>query len=329
MVQLNAEGKPIVPRPPANKPTDSALELEKVLLERLPRRTILEALYNTDQWTQWTRHFGPPARIAPQFDNPARRYVLTSFAYGCGLGPTQASRHFKETVPAHLLAFANRRHISTADLRAACNDLINLYAEFGLPLCWGSGESAAADGSLLETYEENLFAAHHVRYRRSGGIAYRHVADTYIALFTHFIPCGVHEAIYILDGLLKNPSKVQPSRLHADTHGQSATVFGLAYLLGIELMPRIKNWRSLKLYRAGTKGSAYTQSLYSGTIDWALIEAHWEDYLQVVLAIQSGRVSPSWVLARLNRHSRRNRLVSRIPGTRTGRAHGLSVELDR
>ena len=309
VVQLNAEGKPIVPRPPANKPTESAFALEKVLLERLPRRTILEALYNTDQWTQWTRHFGPPARIAPQIDSPARRYVLTVFAHGSGLGPTQASRHFKEAVAAHLLAFANRRHISTDDLRAACNDLINLYAEFGLPLCWGSGLSAAADGSLLETYEENLFAAHHVRYRRSGGIAYRHVADTYIALFTHFIPCGVHEAIYILDGLLKNPSKVQPSRLHADTHGQSATVFGLAYLLGIELMPRIRNWRALKLYRTGNPGRpTSTQSLYSGTIDWALIEAHWEDYLRVVLAIQSGRVSPSWVLARLNRHSRRNRL---------------------
>ena len=107
VVQLNAKGKPIVPRPPANKPPASALALEKVLLERLPRRTILEALYNTDQWTQWTRHFGPPARIAPQIDNPTQRYVLTSFAYGCGLGPTQASRHFKEAVPAHLLAFAN------------------------------------------------------------------------------------------------------------------------------------------------------------------------------------------------------------------------------
>jgi TnpA family transposase len=89
-----------------------------------------------------------------------------------------------------------------------------------LPLCWGSGESAAADGSLIETYEENLFAAHHVRYGRRGGIAYRHVADTYIALFSHFIPCGVHEAIYILDGLLKNTSDVQPRRLHADTHGR-------------------------------------------------------------------------------------------------------------
>jgi TnpA family transposase len=132
------------------------------------------------------------------------RYILAGFAYGCGFGSTQASHHFKEPFAAHRLAFANRRHMSTDTLRAACHDLINLYAQFELPRCWGSGESAAADGSLLETYEENLFAAHHVRYGRRGGIAYRHVADTYIALFSHFIPCGVHEAIYILDGLLKN-----------------------------------------------------------------------------------------------------------------------------
>ncbi|MCP5116834.1 MAG: hypothetical protein GY953_38910, partial [bacterium] len=96
VVQLNTVGKPIVPRPPANKPPESALALEKVLLERLPRRTILETLYNTDPRTQWTRHLGPPARIAPPIDTPARRYVLTSFTYGRGLRPTQASRHFTD-----------------------------------------------------------------------------------------------------------------------------------------------------------------------------------------------------------------------------------------
>src|SRR5436309_14007651 len=36
-----------------------------------------------------------------------------------------------------------------------------------------------------------------------------HVSDTYIALFSHFIPCGVWEAIYILEGLLKNTSDIQ------------------------------------------------------------------------------------------------------------------------
>lgn len=52
------------------------------------------------------------------------------------------------------------------------------------------------------------------------------------------------EAVYILDGLLKNESDIQPDTLHADTQGQSEPVFALAYLLGIELMPRIRNWRN-------------------------------------------------------------------------------------
>ena len=57
--------------------------------------------------------------------------------------------------------------------------------------------------------------------------------------FSHFIPCGVWEAVYILDGLLKNSSDIQPDTIHADTQGQSTPVFALAYLLGIKLMPRI------------------------------------------------------------------------------------------
>jgi TnpA family transposase len=38
---------------------------------------------------------------------------------------------------------------------------------------------------------------------------------------------------------------IQPDTLHADTQGQSTPVFGLAHLLGIKLMPRIRNWKDL------------------------------------------------------------------------------------
>ncbi|MBE2197920.1 MAG: Tn3 family transposase, partial [Anaerolinea sp.] len=46
-----------------------------------------------------------------------------------------------------------------------------------------------------------------------GGIAYHHISDTYIALFSHFIACGVWEAVYILDGLLQNKSVLQPDTM--------------------------------------------------------------------------------------------------------------------
>lgn len=87
-----------------------------------------------------------------------------------------------------------------------------------------------------------MVAEHHVRYGKKGGVAYRHVADNYIALFSTFIQCGVWEAIHIIDGLLKNASEIQPNIVHADTQGQSLPVFAFAYLLGIQLMPKIRNW---------------------------------------------------------------------------------------
>ncbi|GAA6173410.1 hypothetical protein NBRC116592_30800 [Colwellia sp. KU-HH00111] len=71
----------------------------------------------------------------------------------------------------------------------------------------GSGNSVSADGKLWDLYEDNLLSEYHIRYGSYGGIAYYHVSDTYIALFSHFIPCGVYEAIYILDGLLNDDSE--------------------------------------------------------------------------------------------------------------------------
>jgi TnpA family transposase len=114
---------------------------------------------------------------------------------------------------------------------------------------WGSGQSASADGTKWDLYEQNLLSEYHVRYGGYGGIGYYHISDKYIALFSHFIPCSVREAVFILDGLLQNRSDIQPDLIHSDTHGQTAVVFGLAYLLGIELMPRIRNWKDLEFCR--------------------------------------------------------------------------------
>jgi TnpA family transposase len=155
-----------------------------------------------------------------------------------------------------------------------------------------------------------LLAEHHIRYGKTGGIAYRHVSDNYIALFSRFIACGTYEETYILDALLQNLSEVKPRRVHADTHGQSAAVFGLAYLLGIELMPRIRRWQSLTLYRSeNTNRYSRINSLFSGTVNWALIYEHFPQFMQLALAIQSGTLAPSAVLAKVNSYSSKNRFA--------------------
>lgn len=97
--------------------------------------------------------------------------------------------------------------------------------------------------------ENSLLAERHIRYGGYGGIAYHHISDTYIALFSHFIACGVWEAVYIIDGLLKNESDIDPDIVHADTQGQSESVFGLAHLLGIQLVPQMRTWDEVAFYR--------------------------------------------------------------------------------
>ena len=85
----------------------------------------------------------------------------------------------------------NAQHINTDKLEAATVDIINQYARFSLPRHWGSGRAAIADGTHVRLRENNLLGSCHIRYGGYGGIAYHHIADSYIALFTSFIPCGV------------------------------------------------------------------------------------------------------------------------------------------
>ena len=127
--------------------------------------------------------------------------------------------------------------------------VVNAYNKFTLPTYWGDTSTASADGMKWDLYENNLLSEYHVRYGGYGGIGYYHVSDNYTALFSRFIPCGVYEAIYILDPFFENKSEVQPNTVHADTHEQSLTVFGLAFLLGIKLMPRIAKWKHLKIFK--------------------------------------------------------------------------------
>ncbi|KUJ68136.1 hypothetical protein ACZ90_21420 [Streptomyces albus subsp. albus] len=99
-------------------------------------------------------------------------------------------------------------------LNEAVADQVNAHARLDISQAWGDGTAVAADGTHMDTYLDNLLSETSVRYGKPGGIAYHHVSDTYIALFTHFIPCGVWEAVYIIEGLPKNTSEVQPTTVH-------------------------------------------------------------------------------------------------------------------
>jgi TnpA family transposase len=148
-----------------------------------------------------------------------------------------------------------------------------------------------------------------MRYGGWGGSASHHVADPYVALLSHVIPCGTWEAIDSIAGLLKHASEMQPDAVQADTQGPSMPVFALAHRRGIRLMPRIRNWQDLVCYRPDQDTSdQQMDALFTEVVDGKLIERHGQDLWHVVLSIWAGNISSVTRLRKLGHASRKNRL---------------------
>lgn len=302
------DGRLVLRRLQGAQVTQAIAAVDSAITERLPPTSIVNVLVDTTRWLDLHVHFRPIAGTDARVDDLLRRVITTLFCYGCNLGPTQTARSVKG-FSRRQISWLNLKYVTDETLDRAIVEVINLYNKFELPGYWGSGKSASADGTKWSVYEQNLLSEYHIRYGGYGGIGYYHVSDKYIALFSHFIPCGVHEAVYILDGLLANRSDIQPDTVHGDTQAQSFPVFGLAHLLGINLMPRIRNIKDLVFSRP-EPGRAYEniQALFGDSIDWKLIEIHLHDMLRVAISIKVGKITASTILRRLGTYSRKNKL---------------------
>jgi hypothetical protein len=181
-----------------------AEEIEQKIKERMPERSLLDILCNAHYYSGWADVFGPISGAESKLDNPLETYILLPFCYGTGMGPAQTCRHVRIKIDPKTLSRANKKHVNIKVLIAANARINNITNSFPIVTAWGDGLRSAGDGTFTDIHDNNLVAEQHFRYRQKGGVAYHHVADNYIAIFSTFIQCGVWEAIYIIDGLLKN-----------------------------------------------------------------------------------------------------------------------------
>jgi len=84
---------------------------------------------------------------------------------------------------------------------------------------------------------------------------------------------------------------------------------GLAYLLGINLMPRIRGLKKLIFFKPDkTIRYEHINKLFGESINCRLIETHLPDMLRIVLSIKAGKITPSTILRRLGTYSCKNKL---------------------
>ncbi len=276
--------------------------------QRMRPMGILDVLVLVERWLDLHKMFRPLAGTDSRIDELRARVVMVLFCYGCNLGPTQLARSVRG-MSAKRLAWVNHKYCTEDLLEKVITKVNNEYAKFELPQYWGSADHASSDGTKFNLYEKNLTSEYHIRYGSYGGIGYYRNSSQYIALVSHFITCGTYEGHYFLDQFRNPEAEYQPTKLHGDTHQQSYPIFSMAWLIGIEVMPRIRDIHDLDFFRP-TASTKYDNidSLFKGIINWKLIETHLPQMFRIGVSIKMGRLSPSTILRRLGTHSRKNKL---------------------
>jgi TnpA family transposase len=131
-------------------------------------------------------------------------------------------------------------------------------AQGALPMAkfWGAGVTSSSDGQHFTAggMGEAMNAVN-PRYGNEPGInAYSHVNDQYAPFASQVIPATVHEAPYILDGLLQNDTGRRIAEHYADTGGFTDHVFAACSILGFRFAPRIRDLADKRLRARGNDG---------------------------------------------------------------------------
>ena len=303
------KSKPILKKSPTKIYHPDLEKIKQAVMDKMPKMSIVEAMIDVENWLNLSVCFKPLSGKEHKIVHYPSRFIATILAYGCNMGPTQAERCLTQ-FSRKQIAWLFHHHITEKRLKKASTQLINHYHLFALPKHWGPGDSASVDGTFWDMYTQNLLAAHHIRYGRYGGVGYYHVSDQYIALFSNFISSAVHESVYLLDDVVENDSDIKINKVHGDSWAQSEVLFGLAFLMNILILPRIKRFKHLYYYKVDPSDCyEHIHDLFTEkAIDWELIKIHYHDMLRVVMSIQKGKVKSSTILRKLCSKSRKNKL---------------------
>lgn len=284
-------------------------ELDALLDEKMHQINLLDVIANITKRLGLHDFFDMVSGHAIRMNEHLKQVIATIFCYGCNISAKEGERSIVD-VDRKQIGRINAEHISEASLNKCIQKTVEFYNKFDLPRFWGDGKHVSVDGTKWEVYSKNLMAQYHIRYRGYGGIAYYHVSNNYIALFSNFITCGVYEGRYLLDGIEEIDSDHRPEFVHGDTHSQSFVIFALAYLLGIKIMPRIRHLQDLILYKP-SKSDEFDviDSLFKGTpINWNFIANNTEEMFRVAISIKEGKIKPSAFLNKIAYCGGRNKL---------------------
>lgn len=206
-------------------------------------------------------------------------------------------------ISAEDLRYTKKRVLSPEVLRHIIRKLVNSTLEIRDSAIWGElTNSFASDSTKFASWSDNLMTEYHIRYQGNGIMAYWHIERKALCISSQTIRCSDSEVAAMLRGIIHHATNAKVEKHSTDTHGQSLVAFAFAYILGIDLRPRIKGIGKIKLYKADSHIAKYSydniQSVMTRSIRWDHIHPEYDNILKCTVALKSQAADPEILLKR-------------------------------
>jgi TnpA family transposase len=213
------------------------------------------------------------------------------------------------------LAWTSDWHIREETYASALRCLVNQQEREPFATTFGRSDVSSSDGQFFQAAgfgrDASRLNAHYGM--RSGFKVYTHLSGRYGPYFTKVIAATASEALHVLDALVYHQDDIAIRRHHTDGGGESDQVFALCMLLGFQFAPRIPDLKHRRLYCFGKPSDYPTlEPLIAGSINVALIRAHWSEILRIVASIRAGTVAPSVIMRQLASFPRQNGIAAAL-----------------
>ncbi|GGZ42887.1 hypothetical protein GCM10010365_74550 [Streptomyces poonensis] len=234
-----------------------------------------------------------------------RRLLLVLFALGTNMGIKRVAVTGKHGESEAVLRRVRHLFVNRTNRRAALVRLVNATFAARDAAWWGEGTACASDSKKFGSWSSNFMTEWHQRYRGPGVMIYWHVEKKSLCVYSQLKSCSASEVAAMIEGVLRHCTDVEIDRQYTDTHGASIVGFAFAHMLGFDLLPRLKNVGSARLYRptAGQdeKWPNLAPVLSTKTIDWDLIRQQYDQIVKYTTALRLGTAEAEQVLRRFTR----------------------------
>jgi hypothetical protein len=292
-----------VPRPQRLPEPANLEDLKRAVESSFGTIDLLDVLKEADYLTDLTAPFTSVAsrEVTPR-STVRRRLLLALFGLGTNIGIKQiAAGEHGETDAA--LRRTRWLYVNRTSLRQAILRVVNATFAVRDPRLWGVGTACASDSKKFGSWESNVMTEWHARYRGPGVMIYWHVEKNAVCIYSQLKSCSSSEVAAMIEGLLRHCTEAEIDRNYVDTHGQSAVGFAFTYLLGLSLLPRLKNIGSARLYRPDGEDGAWPHlaPVLTRAIRWDLIAQQYDQMVKYATALRLGTAEAEAILRRFTR----------------------------